>query len=217
MHVSGDLLLIEQPIIKIRIDVDYPYPSSRVKSFFYVALGIKRRSGAEYLKNARDIAEIINTSPKNVMAYWFFTPYTIPDKKLLDLLNPQRHEIGLHIATNAVNELLALEKATGRSIKYYTFHGTETALAQVLWKRKIGQKQASVPSDFSLKSFHEFTCRSLDRRMYEAGWALVKTEVQNWIANGTVISVHPEWLYVRGEKNRRGPFNEAFKAILGVS
>jgi len=203
-------------MITLRIDVDYPYPSSRAKSFFYVALGIKRRSGESYLKNARAIAEIINASPKKVMAYWFFTPYTIPDKKLLDLLNPERHEVGLHIARDAVKELGTLEKETGRKANYYTFHGTETMLAQLLWRRKRSQKQASVPSDFPLKSFHDFPSTGLDRRMYEAGLESVKKEVEDWIAKGTVISIHPEWLYVRGEKNRRGPFYEALKIILGV-
>ena len=205
-----------QPTIKIRIDVDYPYPSSRVKSFLYIASGIKRRRGAGYLKNARDIAEIINASPKKVMAYWFFSPYTVPDKKLSDLLYPERHEVGLHIATNAVKELETLQKKTGRPVKYYTFHGTQSVIAQLLWKRKLGQKQASVPSNFPLKSFHNFTSTGLDRRMYEVGLESVKKEAQNWIADGTVISIHPEWLYVRGEKNRRGPFYEALKAILGV-
>ncbi len=74
--------------IKLRMDVDYPYPS-RSKSFLYVTLGIKNRKGNGYLKNARIIAKMINESPKDVKAYWFFTPYTIPDKKLLDLLNPR--------------------------------------------------------------------------------------------------------------------------------
>ena len=188
----------------------------RAKSFLYIALGIKRRSGESYLKNARTIAEIINASPKKVMAYWFFTPYTIPDKKLLDLLNPERHEVGLHIARDAVKELGTLEKETGRRVNYYTFHGTETRLAQLLWRRKRGQKQASILSDFPLKSFHEFPSTGLDRRMYEAGLESVKKEAEDWIANGTVISIHPEWLYVRGEKNRRGPFYEALKIILGV-
>ena len=41
--------------------------------------------------------------------------------------------------------------------------------------------------------------------MYEVGLESVKKEAQNWIADGTVISIHPEWLYVRGEKNRRRP------------
>ena len=206
----------QQPPIKIRIDVDYPYPSSRLKSFLYIALGIKRKGSNSYLKNARDIAEIINASPKKVIAYWFFTPYTIPDKKLLNMLNPQRHEVGLHVATNAVKELQKLEKDTGRHVRYYTFHGTQTAIAQLLWKRKLGQKQASVPSNFPLKSFHDFTTTGLDRRMYEAGLQSVKKEAQNWIADGTIISIHPEWLYVKGEKNRRGRFYEALKIILEV-
>ncbi len=49
--------------IKLRMDVDYPYPS-RSKSFLYVTLGIKNRKGKGYLKNARIIAKMINESPK---------------------------------------------------------------------------------------------------------------------------------------------------------
>ena len=74
-------------MIKLRIDVDYPYPS-RTKSFLYLAFGIKKRKSKDYLRNARVIANMINESPKQVMAYWFFTPYTIPDGKLLPCLNP---------------------------------------------------------------------------------------------------------------------------------
>lgn len=197
--------------------MDYPYPSSRTKSFLYIALGIKSKKSPNYLKNARVIAKMINCSPKKVMAYWFFTPYTIPDKELLGMLNPERHEIGLHIATNAVKEWKTLEKETGRSVHYYTFHGTSNAVAQLLWRRKLGQKQATVPNDFPLKSFHEFTSTGLDMRMYEAGLDSVKEEAKNWVKDGTVISIHPEWLYARGEKNRRGPFYEALKIILGVN
>ena len=206
----------KQTTIKLRIDVDYPYPSSRKKSFIYIALGIKTRKNKDYLKNARVIAEMINSSPKKIRAYWFFTPYTIPDKKLLDLLRPERHEVGLHIATNPIKEWKILEKETGRPVQFYTFHGTSKAIAQLLWKRKIGQKQAIVPSDFPLKSFHNFRSTSLDRRMYEIGLDAVKQESKNWVKEGTVISIHPEWLFKRAEKNRRGPFYEALRIILGV-
>ena len=146
----------EEAMIKLRIDVDYPYPS-RAKSFLYLALGIKKRKSKDYLKNARVIAKMINESPKEVMAYWFFTPYTIPDKKLLDLLNPDRHEVALHVATDPYREWKILENETNRTVKYYTIHGTSRLLAQLLWGRKIGQKQAKIPSDFPLKSFHEFS------------------------------------------------------------
>jgi hypothetical protein len=205
-----------QPTIKLRIDVDYPYPSSRKKSFLYIALGIKTHKNKDYLKNARIIAEMINASPKKVMAYWFFTPYTIPDKKLLDLLRPERHEVGLHIATNPIKEWKILEKETGRPVQFYTFHGTSNAIAQLLWKRKPGQKQATIPIGFPLKSFHDFRSTGLDRRMYEVGLDSVKQESKNWVKEGTVISIHPEWLFKRAEKNRRGPFYEALKIILGV-
>ncbi len=71
-------------MIKIRLDVDYPYPS-RLKSFVYVGLN-RKKPGKDYLKNSKIIAMMINESKKDVKAYWFFTPYTIPDKELLEML-----------------------------------------------------------------------------------------------------------------------------------
>ena len=203
-------------MIKLRLDVDYPYPS-RAKSFVYIALGIKKKTSKDYLKNSRIIAKMVNESPKEVKAYWFFTPYTIPDKKFLDLLYPERHEIGLHIATNPEKEWKTLEKETGRIIQYYTFHGTQSPFAQLLWKRKLGQKQASVPNDFPLKSFHEFQTVSLDTRVTQT-WLpySITDEAQKWIREGTVISIHPEWLFVENKKGSRGRYYEMLKTILEV-
>ena len=152
-------------MIKLRLDVDYPYPS-RAKSFLYIALGIKKRGGKDYLKNARVIAKMINESPKQVMAYWFFTPFTLPDKKLLDLLHEDRHEVALHIATNPYREWKILENETNRKIQYYSIHGTPRLINQILWRRKFGQGQTKVPSDFPLKSFHDFPTVSLDAVRY---------------------------------------------------
>ena len=207
----------EQAMIKLRLDVDYPYPS-RAKSFLYIALGIKKRKSKDYLKNARIIAKMINESPKQVMAYWFFTPYTIPDKKLLDLLNPDRHEVALHVANNPYREWKILENETNRTVKYYTIHGTSRLLAQLLWRRKLGQKQAKVPSDFPLKSFdHDFTINSLDTRtLSDYGLDDAKKMSEEWINQNCVLSIHPEWLFKKGEKNRRGPFYDVLKSILGV-
>lgn len=119
--------------------MDYPFPS-RTKSFVYLAFGIKRKS-AGYLKNAKIIARMINESPKRVFAYWFFTPYTIPDKKVLDLLSPEKHEIALHIAIDPYREWKILENETNRSMKYFTIHGTSRVIAQLLWGRKIGKSK----------------------------------------------------------------------------
>ena len=141
-------------MIKLRIDVDYPYPS-RNKSFLYVALRIKSKKSKDYLKNAHIIAKMINDSPKEVKAYWFFTPYTIPDKRLLDILEIGKHEIGLHVAKDPYRELKALETETNCKINYYTIHGTSRLFAQLIWGRRLGQKQANIPSDFGLESFHE--------------------------------------------------------------
>ncbi len=202
-------------MIKLRIDVDYPYPS-RAKSFLYLALGIKKRKSKDYLKNARVIAKMINESPKEVMAYWFFTPYTIPDKKLLDLLNSDRHEVALHIANNPYQEWKILENETNRTVTYYTIHGTSRVLAQLLWGRKIGQKQAKVPSDFPLKSFHDFTTFSLDTVSGNEGLDVAKKRSEEYIRQGEVFSIHPEWLFKQGGANHRGPFYDVLKSILEV-
>src|SRR5512146_3257479 len=98
-------------MIKLRLDVDYPYPS-RLKSFLHVTLRIKSKKSQDYLRNAQIIARMVNESPQQVKAYWFFTPYTIPNKRLLDLLNPEKHEVGLHVANKPFEEWKTLEKET---------------------------------------------------------------------------------------------------------
>ena len=209
----------EEVMIKLRLDVDYPYPS-RAKSFLYIALGIKKRKGKDYLKNARVIAKMVNESPKQVMAYWFFTPYTIPDKKLLDLLNLDMHEVALHVANNPYREWKILENETNRTVKYYTIHGTSRLLAQLLWRRKPGDRQAKVPSDFPLTPFHDFTIntiKSLDFRSYSPrALDVVKKEAEEFINQNYVLSIHPEWLFKKEKKNRRGPFYRVLKSILEV-
>ena len=202
-------------MIKLRIDVDYPYPS-RAKSFLCIALGIKSKSGKDYLKNACIIAKMINESQREVKAYWFFTPYTIPDKRLLDLLNPQRHEVALHVANDATKEWKVLEKETNRKIEYYTIHGTQRVFARLLWGRKLSQSQAIILSDFPLASFHNFTTTSFDRMRYLMGFEKVVEEARHWIEQDVVMSVHPEWLFENTKKNKRGPYYDALKSILEV-
>src|SRR5512135_912095 len=109
-------------MIKIRLDVDYAYPS-RYKSFLSTAL--KTRLGtSHYLRYSKIIAKMINESNEEIMAYWLFTPYTRPDKELLALLDPKRHEVCLHIATQPFPEWKKLEEVSGRKVQYYTVHGT---------------------------------------------------------------------------------------------
>ena len=136
-------------------------------------------------------------SPKQVMAYWFFTPYTIPDKSLLDLLTPERNEVALHIATDPYQEWKTLENKTQRTVKYYTIHGTSRVIAQLLWGRKIGQKQAKVPSDFPLKSFHDFKTYSLDEGRHKFGLERTKIDAGNLIKENVVLEIHPEWLFTK--------------------
>lgn len=151
---------IDIAMMKLRIDVDYPFPS-RMKSFIYVALRLKHAKKQDYLKNACILAQMINESSKTVRAYWFFTPYTIPDEKLLALLNTEKHEVALHVANNPFKELKTLENETNRKVKYYTIHGTNRFVAKLLWGRKPGQSQAIIPEGFPLISFHTFPTMSL--------------------------------------------------------
>lgn len=205
----------EEAMIKLRIDVDYPYPS-RAKSFLCIALGIKIKRGNGYLKNAHVIAQMVNESPKEVKAYWFFTPYTIPDQKLLDLLNPEKHEVALHVANNPISEWKVLENQTRRKIQYYTIHGTKRILARLLWGRKLGQAQAKIPRDFPLKSFHDFETYGLDTFCFHSGLEDVKKGAKDWIDKEIVISIHPEWLFHSSKRSQRGAYYEALKSILQV-
>jgi hypothetical protein len=202
-------------MIKLRIDVDYPYPS-RTKSFLYVALRIKNKNGENYLRNARSIARMINESPREVRGFWFFTPYTIPDKRLLELLNPERHEVAVHVANKSIEEWKNLEKATGRPVKFFSIHGTQRLFAKLLWGRKLNQTQAIIPTDFPLEDFHKLTTMSIDRERYKLGLDKTVKCVEEWIEHGVVLSFHPEWLFEKTEKNQRGPVYDVLKIVLKV-
>jgi hypothetical protein len=202
-------------MIKLRIDVDYPYPS-RTKSFLYVGLRIKSTRNKDYLRNARIIAHMINESPKDVKAYWFFTPYTTPDQELLEVLNPKKHEVALHVATNPAKEWKALQEKTQRIIEHYTIHGTTHPIARLIWGRKRGQNQAEIPSDFPLKSFHDFESVSLDTICGQFGMEETKKSISDWIEKGIVISMHPEWLFRDNKKSQKGAYYQALKNMLEV-
>jgi hypothetical protein len=202
-------------MIKLRIDVDYPYPS-RAKSFLYIALRIKSAKNKDYLRNACIIAKMVNDSSNPVMVYWFFTPFTIPDKKLLDLLDPKKHEVALHVANKPIEEWKNLEKKTNRQVKYYTIHGTQRLLARLLWGRKLYQAQAIIPSDFPLTSFHDFVTMSLDRERYLRGYRDVIDGIKVWIDQEVVMSIHPEWLFESSKKTQRGPYYDVLKNIFEV-
>jgi hypothetical protein len=195
------------------MDVDYAYPS-RLKSFFYTVLGIK--TGKDYLKNSKIMAQMINESRRVVKAYWFFTPTTTPDEELLTLLGEGKHEIALHVATRPDEELKLLEQATKRPINYYTVHGTERLLARLMWGRKLSEAKVAVPNDFPLKSFHDFPTMGIDRLCYANPPERVVQIAEKSIAEGVVLHFHPEWLFQRGTINRRGPFYETLKRILSV-
>ena len=199
-------------MLRIRVDVDYPYPS-RIRSFIYTALGIKICS--DYLKNSKIIAQMINESTKEVKVYWFFTPKTIPDKELLGLLRSDKHEIALHIVNDAYEELKLLEKTTRRKINYYTIHGTARLLARIMWKRWKA-KEPEIPSTFPLSSFHQYPTFSLDGVCHICNAEEALKRANSDIERGYVIYFHPIWLFQRGNLNHRGPFYETLRRILEV-
>jgi hypothetical protein len=205
-------MVAEESMIKLRIDVDYAYPS-RLKSFLYTALNMK--TSKDYLKNAKIIARMINESTKEVKAYWFFTPKTIPDEELLNMLITEKHEVALHIANNPYEELHLLEKATGRKLQYYTTHGTARLLARVIWKRWT-VKTPEIPKNFPLESFYQFPTLALDWLCYANDSAKAVRIARERITAGKVLHIHPEWLFQKGTINHRGPFYTAFRRILKV-
>jgi hypothetical protein len=203
----------EDVSIRLRMDVDYAYPS-RLKSFIYTALGIK--AGRDYLLNSKIIARMVNESKKNVRVHWFFTPTTTPNEELLGLLDETRHEIALHVATNPYKELELLEHASHRPINYYTIHGTERLLGKLIWRRKPSEARATIPTDFPLKSFHGFPTLGIDRLCFDNPPEKVLQLMERGVQRGEVLHFHPEWLFQRGTINRRGPFYEPLKRFLEV-
>ena len=199
-------------MIKLRIDVDYPYPS-RLRSFIYTALNTHARK--DYLKNSKILARMINESPKEVKAYWFFTLKTIPDRELLNVLNEEKHEVALHLVNHPYAELKLLENATGRKIRYYTIHGTSRLLGRIIWKR-WKTKAPSIPQDFPVQSFHQFPTLSFDARCYAKGTVKAVEIAEDSIAQGKLLEIHPEWLFQRGTINHRGPYYSALRTLLNV-
>ena len=210
MSPSNRSIQAETTLIKLRIDVDYPYPS-RIRSFIYTAFGIK--AGKDYLKNSKIIAKMINESAKEVMAYWFFTPKTIPDKELLELLKKDRHEVALHIVNDPNKELTLLEEATGRKINYYTIHGTARLVARIMWKR-WKTNAPKVPADYPLQSFYQFPTLGLDATCHNSTAEQAFRIASDHIEKGDVLHIHPIWLFQRGKMNDRGPYYETLKKIL---
>jgi hypothetical protein len=185
-----------------------------MQSFLFTALNIK--TSRNYLKNSKIIAKMVNESPQEIMAYWFFTPQTTPDGELLALLHPSRHEVALHVATQPYLEWEKLEKATNRKVKYYTVHGTARLLARLIWRRKIWEAKAPIPAGFPLKSFYDFPTIHLDRVCHENPTCRAVAIAQESISKGEVLHVHPEWLFQRGTRNPRGPYYETLKILLDV-
>ncbi len=197
---------------KLRIDVDYPYPS-RMRSFVYTAFGVEL--GNDYLKNSKIIAKMINESQKKVMAYWFFTPKTIPDEELLALLKKDRHEVALHIVNDPYKELALLERATGRKINYYTIHGTARFIARIMWRRWM-TKAPRIPDGYPLQSFYQFPTLGLDVLCYDSEPEQAFQIASRHLEKGDVLHMHPIWLFQRGRLNHRGSYFQVLRRILDV-
>jgi hypothetical protein len=200
-------------MIKLRMDVDYPYPS-RPQSFFFTVINRKIRNN--YLKNAKIIAKMVNESPRDVKAYWFFTPMTTPDKEMMALMHPERHEVALHVATDPYGELALLEKVTQRKLNYYTIHGTARLFARLMWKRKISQARVPTPAGFPLKDFWDFPTLQLDLLCYGKPTDQAIPLVEEGVTEGKVLHAHPEWLFRHGKFNHRGPYYDTLKRLLDV-
>lgn len=196
--------------MKIRLDVDYPYPS-RIKSFLYTGLSIKTKK--EYLKNSKIIARMINESHKKVRAYWFFTFTTLPDQEMLALLNNPKHEMALHVINDPYDELKKLNRLT-KKVKYYTIHGSKNLLARIIWKR--WRKVPQIPPGFPLRSFHQFPTKGVDVFCYSYENGHVQKMIEKIIEKGYVLHMHPIWLFQRGKINQRGPFYSSLRRILEV-
>jgi hypothetical protein len=203
---------METGLITLRIDVDYPFPS-RFKSFIYVALGIKVSN--EYLKNSKIIARMINESPETIEAHWFFTPKTLPDRQMLELMNNKRHYPELHVVSDPTKELATLEKRTDRKSSYYTIHGTARLLARIMWHRWEASAP-TIPKHFRLKSFHNFPTFGLDKIAYSHTTDQTVEIARNHLEEGQVLYFHPIWLFQKGTINKRSAYYPALKAIFRV-
>ena len=203
-------------MIKLRMDVDYPYPQ-RIKSFLSVLLNHK--IGDSYLANSKAIARMVNATPVEIKAFWFFTPYTLPDQEMLALMrsHPERHEAALHIATNPYEELKCLEQTTKQKIQYYTIHGTSRLMARLMWRRNINQSRVPIPTGFPLKNFWDYPTLGLDHVCYSHSTEQATKIAEENISKGKVLHVHPEWLYHHGLLNHRGPYYNILKKILHLN
>lgn len=202
-----------KPLVS-RIDVDYPYPS-RAKSFLYTFLGWKTNN--QYLKYSKILADLINTANVEVKAFWFFNKNALPDNELLAILSSSRHMIGLHAVNDPVEELAQLESISPKCIEYYTIHGTSRLLGQIIWHRKLGQKQVDIPVGFKLKSFHTLPTYCLDEFCYRLSSEVALKAINHFIdKENAVVELHPEWLVCRGRLNHRGPYMETLSRLLHI-
>jgi hypothetical protein len=177
---------------------------------------LKIRPKKDYLKNSKIIAKMVNETQQEIMAYWFFTPLTLPDQEMMDLMDPKRHEIALHIAVDPYKELEALETLTSRKLRYYTIHGTERLLGRIIWGRSLGQARVPIPEGFPLQNFWDYPTFGLDKICHDKSTEETLKLTQESVVEGKVLHVHPDWLFRRGKFNRRGPYYEVLRDLLKV-
>jgi hypothetical protein len=181
----------------------------------FASVLFKRKLGiGSYLENCKIIAKLINESSREIKAFWFFTPYTIPDKELLNLLDSGKHEIALHVANHPFAEWKCLEEKTGRKVRFYTVHGTERLLGKLLWRRQLHKNKADIPDNFPLQSFYVYPTFSLDVACYAFSENNVFEKAKVAYLNGEVVHFHPEWLFNRGLFNHRGPVYNTLMKLL---
>ncbi len=173
------------------------------------------RISKDYLKNSKIIARMINDSPMEVKAYWFFTTKTIPDATLLTMLNTSKHEVALHMINHPFKEKKILETKTGKTIKYFTIHGTARLIMRILWRR-WKTKTPIVPKIFPLKSFHQFPTLSLDVLSYNNTLGKTIENAKKSINEKKILEIHPDWLFQKGTFNHRGPYYSVLRKILKV-
>ena len=117
-------------VIFIRIDVDKPYGHrnlfdkiiSKINENYFTVSFPKR-----YLKGLTNLLEYLNS--QNISSNIYFRNCTVPNKRVLQLLNEGNHSIGFHAEDTRnkesfAEEIKAFEKNIGLKIHHFTKHGS---------------------------------------------------------------------------------------------
>jgi hypothetical protein len=134
---------------------------------------------------------------------------------MLAITNNKRHALELHVVKDPLKELENLEKKTGRKANYYTIHGTARLLTRVMWRR-WETREPVIPTNFRLKSFHDFPTFGLDKICYMHTTDQAVEIAHAHIAKKYVLYFHPIWLFQKGTINQRSAYYQALKEIFKV-